>query len=272
MQIFEHQHQGSLSSQRLDGIGHLSQHPLARRPHLLLQFIAARCRDDPGYLYQPGRRVLVQQLAILELAPQGRWNRLVEHGGIVFGFSRRLPARDDTDDERIAEDELQRGCRQRHPVRLTHGIDRACALHDFRRRFCVVIGGAPGENPRVVRSARDDAHAAFRTFREKRVERYLLEQRIAAGEEKEIGIDELEQPRARFPFVDARADRLHFAPVAQLREGAPTPRFDQLLDARLGCLTPAMHQAADVVHVENVDAIDTQALQARFVRAHYAVV
>ena len=93
--------------------------------------------------------------------------------------------------------------------------------HLFRRGRVVVIRAfhrSSRQNPRVVRPANDDSHALFRAQRQQLAQRFLLQQRVAASQQKGVEIAGAGKVGQHLPLVHAEADGLDDLLLAQLVE------------------------------------------------------
>ena len=121
----------------------------------------------------------------------------------------------------MAERELQRRGRQPDAVAGADRLDPPHPLHDLgRRRRILEVGAldrAGGEDAGVVGAADQERDVALLAQRQEAVERRLLEQGVAAGEQEAVEVAALGEVLAGGGLVDAGADRLDRALVAQLR-------------------------------------------------------
>ena len=91
----------------------------------------------------------------------------------------------------MAQRKLQRGRLQRHAVAVADRPDLARALEQGGRRGRVVVARAGfgiGEDPAVVDAAAMIADALLDADGEQLVERHLVEQRVAAGEQEAVEV------------------------------------------------------------------------------------
>src|SRR5262249_19427895 len=106
--------------------------------------------------------------------------------------------------------------------------------------------------------------------REKILERRLLENWVAAGEQETVPLPVGKRVAYRLRFVDADADRLDLAAGAK--------RVERLIGAlhappeHRGLRIPAAGEAVDVVDDEDVDPAHAEALNAVLVGAHDAII
>src|SRR6266851_8106783 len=111
----------------------------------------------------------------------------------------------------MVQRKLQRGTGEGDAVRAAHHLDAAYPLHHLGRRRMIVVGrtgdGAGRQYAGIERPADDDCDVSRNAERQEAVERRLLEQRVAAGEEEAIEITGLGETLAGLPFIDADADR-----------------------------------------------------------------
>ena len=101
-----------------------------------------------------------------------------------------------------------------------------------RGRRVVVEGarsGAAREDPGVVRASDDDADPAPRAEGEKTLERLLLEQGVATGEEKEIEVSPLREGLADLPLVHPAPDGPDHPLLAE-RDHGPIAGGHELVD------------------------------------------
>lgn len=73
MEVFEHEHKRSAGGQRLERLGHLAHHPLARRPGRLAEKpFAISVIRQPRHLRQPRRRQAPQYVDDADALPASR--------------------------------------------------------------------------------------------------------------------------------------------------------------------------------------------------------
>ena len=122
-------------------------------------------------------------------------------------------------DRRVSERELQRRRRERDAMAAADGVDPAHPLEHLGRRCPVVVGRAlarpGGEDARVERPADQDADLLLDAERQQLVERALLQQRVAAGEQDAVEVGVAGEAQAGLDLVDADPDRLDHAGPAQ---------------------------------------------------------
>ena len=104
----------------------------------------------------------------------------------------------------------------------------------------------------------------------KTVQCVLFEKRIASGKQEKVEVAAFGERRRPLPFIDAGADRLDHALVAQGHHRA-VARAHELLDASIRCRRAAVGENVEVVHEQNVDPVDAKPLQRGFEGAHHAV-
>ena len=112
-----------------------------------------------------------------------------------------------------------------------------------------------GEDPAAERAADHHGDVAALAEREETPGGALVEERVAVRGEDEIGIGPLDEPFERLRRVHAEADRPHDALVAPLRE-----QRERLLDSGL-------EMVVGIVHVDDVDRGELEALQALLERS-----
>ncbi len=121
----------------------------------------------------------------------------------------------------------------------------------------------------VEGAADDDRHAARGAAGQEAVQGRLLQQGVAAGQQEDVELGFIEGRVADLPLVDAQADGVDRAAVAQGAHG---------LVAALEELAPpqgvvgAVGGRAQVVGQQDVDVVAVQALQAGLEGPHHAVV
>ena len=76
-------------------------------------------------------------------------------------------------------------------MRVAHRLHLADFCHDIGRRGGIVERVFARKNAGIEWTADDNADRALRAFWEKRVQRLLLEQRVASCKQEQIGIDPL---------------------------------------------------------------------------------
>src|SRR5207248_9355176 len=91
---------------------------------------------------------------------------------------------------------------------------------DLGRRGLVIPGVPAGEDAGIQRAADHDRGAGLLAFRQQILERRLLEQGVAAGEQECVPIPPLHRLEQTLPLVDANADRSYRASCSQLFETA----------------------------------------------------
>src|SRR5882672_2152920 len=142
-------------------------------------------------------RLWVQELAVLEILPERRGDLHVQPAHVLLELAHRLRARNHADHGWMRHHELQSGACQLDAMRLAYLAERLDALAHRGRDFAVVKGDTTGEHAGVERATDDDAHLALKTLWEQGVERLLLEQRVAACQQEQIRVHQLQEPRAR---------------------------------------------------------------------------
>ncbi len=126
--------------------------------------------------------------------------------------------------------------------------------------------------PEFVRPADHHADILLHAIRQEAFERLLFEQRITTRQKKYVEIARARQSLCDIPFVDAGADRLDGAALAQCDQ-RPITALHELLDTYVRRLFAAMGEYVDVMSVDDVDVVDSQAARKReFKRAHDAIV
>ena len=105
---------------------------------------------------------------------------------------------------------------------------------------------------------------------EQGVERILLEEGVAPGEQEAVELAVLEGVGDRLHLVDAEADRLDVAVAAELVERLVGAFHRRPVHLRLQL--GAVGEGIDVVDEEDVDAVEAEALEAVLVGAHGAVI
>jgi hypothetical protein len=127
---------------------------------------------------------------VLELGPEVGGDVGREDLDVLGDLLGRAHPERDRRDRRVAERELQGRGRQTHAVAPAYRLDPAHPRHDLGRRRGVLEIGAvhrPGrEDAGVVGAADDQRDLAPLAQRQERVERPLLEEGIATGEQKAV--------------------------------------------------------------------------------------
>ena len=88
------------------------------------------------------------------------------------------------------------------------GAGRRIIVHGVR-------DGAGRQNARIIGAADHDADAPLGAARELLVEHVLFEQRVAHGDQEEVDVEQIEIARDRAHRIEAGADALDDALVAQ---------------------------------------------------------
>src|SRR5580658_3219915 len=114
------------------------------------------------------------------------------------------------------------------------------------------VPGTCRENAGVVRTASDDRCIRTVACRQQRVQRALLQQRVAAGEQNDIELYVLHGLDADGSLVDTDPERPYGTCGSQLFQRAKAAAVGQL--AKGGLVTISVGQAADVVDVKDIDA------------------
>ncbi len=178
----------------------------------------------------------------------------------------------DGGDGRMMQRKLQGRGLQRHAMPAADRLDAARALEDRGRGGGIVVTGAldraRGEDAGIVGSAEQDAGAAALAERQEAVERLLVEQRVAAGEQEAVEVARFEEGLAGLPFVEAAADRLDDALLAQPEDRRIGALHGLAEGLRIGV---AMVAPVRVVDEQDVDPVGTEPLHAVLDRAHDAV-
>ena len=141
---------------------------------------------------------------------------------------------------------------------------------DLGRRRVVVPGVAPGEDAGIERSADDDRGPGGDASRQQIVERRLLQQRIAPGQQKRVPLAPFHRFEQDLALVDADPDRAHRAAAAQFFERAIAALAQGAHQRRMR-LRPVL-VGADIVHIEDVDPRQPEPLQTVLERAHDPVI
>jgi hypothetical protein len=106
--------------------------------------------------------------------------------------------------------EVERRLDQCHAVAAADGLDPRHFLDHLGRRFRIVVEGAgpgsAGQDAGIVGTAENDADAARYAERQKCLQGFLFQQRVAAGQQEKIEIPLLGKKLRRLPLVDAGAD------------------------------------------------------------------
>ena len=142
---------------------------------------------------------------------------------------------------------------------------------DVGRRLMVVQRVAAREHAGIERPADDDRGAVLLHRREQSVQRLLFEQRVAPGEQENVPGSMLQGVGDRLRLVDAEADRLDVAAAAQFVE-CPVAALHRRAKHELLPLHRLVGRDVDIVDIEDVDAIEAEALLAVLVGAHDRVV
>ena len=175
---------------------------------------------------------------------------------VLGDLRRRARARDHRRHHRVAERELQRRGRQAHAVPRAHRLDPAHPLHDLgRRRRILEIGAldrAGRKDAGVVGAADDQRDVAPLAQRQELVERRLLEQGVAAGEQESSRSRRAPRDPGSRRLVDPGADRPHRTLLAQL-DHRPVAARHELLDPGAPRLLRAVGPDVEVVDQQDVD-------------------
>src|SRR3954454_16289836 len=169
------------------------------------------------------RRVLAQEPVALQVSPERRRDFDLE-GRLVLGdLLRRAGAGDQGGHVRVAERELERCAGQTHAVPTADGLDTCNALHYIGRGRGVVVVGAGhrtgGQDAGIVGAADQKRDVPLGAVGQERVQRRLLEQRVAAGEQETVEVAGAGKILAGLDLVDPGADRAHDALLAQPQHG-----------------------------------------------------
>ena len=159
--------------------------------------------------------------------------------------------------------ELDRGGLERDAVRVADLRQHLRALDQSRWRIVVVELGAGlgvGQQPTVVDATRDDADATALAGRQQSCERGLIEQGVAAGEQKAIERACIREPGQHFPLVHACTDRPDRAIRPQSVKRAVCPVHG------LGFMV------VRVVDMQDIDPVEAQPSQTLLERSHHAVI
>jgi hypothetical protein len=122
---------------------------------------------------------------------------------------------------RVGQRELQGGGGQRRGVGQANGLQPADLVEDLGRGRAVVVvragAGALDQDPRIERAADNDRHVAGGAARQEAIQRRLLQQGVAAGQQEDVEVALVQRRIADLPLVDAQADSPDRAAVAQAR-------------------------------------------------------
>src|SRR5438067_10620735 len=142
---------------------------------------------------------------------------------------------------------------------IANSSDRINPSDDLRGSSLVVPGVTPSEDPRVERTANYDRYSCVETFRKQIVERPLLEQGVAPGEQKGVPVTPFHRLQQNFPLVDADPDRPNDPAPAQLLKRTVATFTKGAHDPEMRLC--AMLLCTDVVYVENIDPSQAESLQ-----------
>ena len=143
---------------------------------------------------------------------------------ILRDLGRAAHAGHDARDRGMRERELQRRCRKRDAVPRAHRLDAARAVHDrgvgldVEERRAGLRAGR--EDARIERRRHQHRDAAPLAVGHEAVERGVVEQRVAAREHEAVEVAVGGEAQQDLPVVDADAERLDHAGVAQLGKRA----------------------------------------------------
>ena len=139
----------------------------------------------PGSSFR-SRSVLRQQAGPTELPPQLTGNFGPHEGGVLLHFGGGARAGYDGGHRRMGGAKLQRRGLDVGAVALADGTNGVGASHHLG--FCrhIVEGGAARQQAGIVRSAQHDLHALGRASRKQPIERGMVEQRIASGDQEDV--------------------------------------------------------------------------------------
>ena len=175
----------------------------------------------------------------------------------------------------MAQRELEGSIYKAHTMRLANDLQGSDAGKDVVGGGVVVVkraGFRPGgEDARVIGATDDDAHAALQGQWQEAVQRCLLQQGVAPGQQEQVEIATLNQPLAGLPCVHPRAEGLDYALVAQLQQGAVAARHE-FAQTRVQSVLAAMVGAVEIMSIEDVDAVKPGALQRGIKAAQHAVI
>ena len=222
--------------------------PVPARPSPRSSSRASRPRNGRG---RRSRRQLVPEL------DRDRGLEQVEVPGELGG---RAGAEEDARDRGVPKRELERSRRERHAVPGADGLEPRRFLEQLARRGPVVEGRPAGEEAAVEDAARDHGDPALRAEREQFGQRGLVEQRVPARDEEAVEVGLAREPEQHLGLVHACAHRSDHALAAQ-----PVERG---VGARDGVLVVVVR----VVDVQDVDAVETEPLEALLDRAEHPVV
>ncbi len=206
---------------------------------------------------------------LLQVGPERCGDVLLEpaHGLVQLGRAAR--AGNARCHGAVGHRKLQRSRWQGHAVRGARLVQRLGTRQHVRRRIRIVELAVAHQQPGVERAADDDG-AAEPLARVHERQALLLQQRVAPGEQGAVQPRLLQAVEDDLGFVDAQAEAgdaaigpelFERAEAALRREGLPVPG-----------VPVAMGVGADVVHEQQVDALQAEPLQAVLERAHDAAV
>ncbi len=157
------------------------------------------------------------------------------------------------------------------PWRAATARMRATLGQDLGRGLLVFEMGAAGQHARAVRAADDDVDPARGGSRHQALQRaFVVEQRVAAGQQEAIGLRlaQVERDFERFDLVDAQAPGLDDALFAQPGQDAEGAGAGHLELRQPGV---AIKVLGHVVHPDDIEVVGAEARQAVLDRAQRGV-
>ena len=151
---------------------------------------------------------------------------IVGNSGTVPGHGlsdmiRVRQARDHAGHDGVREHECQRGGGQRNAMGSRNRLHPRDALDQSPGRGIIIVADrasrprAGHEDAAIIRPPDNNLHAGLGAGREQHVQRVLLEQGIAPGEQQDIDRRHLQRPDAHRDFVHPQTEGLDGALVAQ---------------------------------------------------------
>src|ERR1700722_16117148 len=175
----------------------------------------------------------------------------------------------------MTERKSQRGLRQRDFETLAYLLDSAHpVLYLIRGRSIVVASlalHAGREYAGIEWSADHHGDLLFLAERQETRQRLLFEKGVAAREKERVEVGGARQFLGDLPFIDSGPNGLDRARRPQLVQGA-IASFHKLPDPRVGGFPASVGEDIDIVAVNDIHVVETEALEREFERAHHTVV
>src|SRR5271169_6033765 len=155
---------------------------------------------------------MLQESLRLEISPELGGDRRVQHAQVFRQLGRAAGSRDHARHARVIKGKLECRRLQWHAVVQTDLLDRRnLGQHCVGGRSVIepsALYCPAREDSGIVGAAQDDSDAAPLAQREERIDRFLLQQCVAAGQQKAIEVPRLRELLAGLPLVEAAPDSL----------------------------------------------------------------